>query len=106
MAACKFDQASVAGQRARLTPTLAFAPSTSPFRAHRRGSRGGPDCLDAGGPAEVALIVERPGGLEPPTCALGVRRSRPLSYGRECAGAPGRTRTPDMRGRSSPLYSS
>jgi hypothetical protein len=36
----------------------------------------------------------------------GVRRSRPLSYGRECAGAPGRTRTPDMRGRSSPLSSS
>ena len=38
------------GQRARLTPTLAFAPSTAPFRAHRRGSRGRPDCLDAGRP--------------------------------------------------------
>ena len=38
------------GQRARLTPTLAFAPSTSPFRAHRRGSRGRPDGLDAGRP--------------------------------------------------------
>jgi hypothetical protein len=38
------------GQQARLTPTLAFAPSTAPFRAHRRGSRGRPDCLDAGRP--------------------------------------------------------
>ncbi len=27
------------GQRARLTPTLAFAPSTAPFRAPRRGGR-------------------------------------------------------------------
>jgi hypothetical protein len=45
------------GQRARLTPTLAFAPSTAPFRAHRRGSRGRPDCLDPGPPAEVASIV-------------------------------------------------
>jgi hypothetical protein len=45
------------GQRARLTLTLAFAPSTAPLRAHRRGSRGRPDCLDAGRPAEVALIV-------------------------------------------------
>ena len=48
------------GQRARLTPTLAFAPSTAPFRAHRRGSRERPDCLDAGPPAEVALIVPMP----------------------------------------------
>ncbi len=36
------------GHPVPLTPTLAFAPSTSPFRAHRRGSRGRPDCLDAG----------------------------------------------------------
>jgi hypothetical protein len=41
---------STGGQRALLTPTLAFAPSTAPFRAPRRGSRGRPDCLDAGRP--------------------------------------------------------
>jgi hypothetical protein len=45
------------GQRALLTPTLAFAPSTAPFQAPRRGSRARPDCLDAAHPAEVALIV-------------------------------------------------
>ncbi len=37
-------------QRVRLRPTLAFALSTAPFQTPRRGSRGRPDCLDAGRP--------------------------------------------------------
>src|SRR5712664_2362423 len=44
------------GQRARLTPTLAFAPSTSPFRPHR---------LDAGRP--------RGGGLNRSYAPRGLR---------------------------------
>jgi hypothetical protein len=38
------------GQRARLTPTLAFAPSNAPLQARPRGSRGRPHCPDAGRP--------------------------------------------------------
>jgi hypothetical protein len=79
---------SSGGQRARLTPTLAFAPSTSPFRAHRRGSRGRPDCLDAGRP--------RGGGLNRPEVALVVPM-RPFQARRR--GSRGRPDGPDA-GRS------
>jgi len=45
------------GQRARLTPTLAFAPSNALFQARRRGSRGGRTAPTPAAPAEVALVV-------------------------------------------------
>jgi hypothetical protein len=43
------------GQRTRLTPTLAFAPSNAPFQARRRGSRGRRDGADAGRPRAAGV---------------------------------------------------
>lgn len=76
------------GQRACLTPTLAFASSTAPFRAHRRGSRGRPDCLDAGPPRrwrQSLLCAEKLG-----TSALErYADMRPHPNLRDCSGNSG-----------------